>query len=121
MAVRTRGTLSLSSDEEFKRSPVVKSLTQLGIYFKTRPSLRHNKCGLIEHKNGTVKLTLENIVQADTDLIPALFTSKSFFVEKFLYVSRLASSIKLFRGYVPSIFGNPSHKTPEELVYSHAQ
>lgn len=56
----------LSADDEFNRQPIRTALKERSIVFKPRPTRRHNKCGIVERKNGTIKRILERLANGDT-------------------------------------------------------
>lgn len=116
----THGTPgSLSADDEFNREPVRKALQTRMIYFKPRPTRRHNKCGIVERKNATIKRILERLVQADEDSSPEVLVAKACFLSNCLHGTKVLSSFELARGYTPSIVGNPSRKVPSEILDVH--
>lgn len=111
----------LSADDEFNRPTIRKELAARAIGFKPRPSRRHNKCGVIERKHGTVKRILERLAKADNDSKPKLLVAKSCFLSNCLYGSKIMSAFELAKGYVPSIVGNPTRKIPQDLLDAHKQ
>lgn len=109
----------LSGDDEFNRKPVRDALEERTIGFKPRPTRRHNKCGIIERKNGTIKRVLDRIVKADSASSAATLVKKACFISNCLHGSKILSSFELARGYAPSIVGNPARKIPPDVLHAH--
>lgn len=91
----------------------------MAITFKPRPLRRHNKCGIVERKNDTVKRILERLSQADRVSIYELFVSKANFISNYLYGDMVLSSFELEKGYSPPIVGNQTRIIPEDIIKAH--
>lgn len=110
----------LSADDEFHRPTIVSSLAQRGVSVKPRPARRHNKVGIIERKNGTVKRIIEKLQMDDTILDDAgTIISKSMFLSNVFSGSSLLSAFQLTRGYSPSILGSPSKLINQQMLNAH--
>lgn len=109
----------LSADDEFNRRPMRDAMRSRMITFKPRPTRRHNKCGIIERKNGTIKRVLERIVKADEISDITTLVAKACFLSNCLHGSKALSSFELARGYAPSIVGNPAQRIPDEILQAH--
>lgn len=55
----------MSGDDEFNKPIMIIGCNIRGIQFKPRPTRRHNKTGLIERKNRTLKTVLERLNNAN--------------------------------------------------------
>lgn len=112
---------ALSGDDEFNRAPIRSALQIRGIRFKPRPSRRHNKCGIIERKNGTIKRILERLVKADGVSNVNILLARACFLSNCMYGSKLMSAFELAKGYTPSVMGNPSKLIPHDVLEAHKQ
>lgn len=112
---------TLSADDEFNREPIREALKKRVIHFRPRPTRRHNKCGVIERKNGTVKRLLEKLDKADKGGDAEVLVAKACFFANSLYGSKILSAFELARGYTPSVVGNPSRRVPTEILEAHTQ
>ena len=113
--------MNVSADDEYNRKKLLCFLDTHDITFKPRPARRHNKVGIVERKNGTLK---EIIRRLDTDISTAdayLIAKRATFLSKMFSGSRLLSSFELVRGYSPSVLGLPSSEITEELLQAHKQ
>lgn len=112
----------LSADDEFNRRPIVAALTERSIEFHPRPPRRHNKVGIIERKNQTLKRIVERL-QLDEQCTdsPSKVLAKAVFLSNAFAGSRTLSAFQLARGYCPTIVGNPSYKICDEMVEAHKQ
>lgn len=111
----------LSADDEFNRSVITNALKSQEIELKPRPTRRHNKCGLVERKNGTMKKIVERLANSDEQSDVELLVSKAAFLSNCLYGSKVMSAFELAKGYATSIVGNPSRKIPAEILNAHKQ
>lgn len=110
---------ALSADDEFNRTPIRNALKCRSIQFNPRPARRHNKCGIVERKNGTVKRILEKLTNADSVSCPDLLVAKACYLSNCLYGNKILSAFEMAKGYAPSIAGIPSRIIPEELMRAH--
>lgn len=111
----------ISEDDEFNRAPFRKALEARGIEFKPRPSRRHNKCGIVERNNGTIKRILERLVNAGIDRKPALLIAKACVLSNCLYGTKVLRAFEIARGYATSIVGNLSENIPADILDAHKQ
>lgn len=112
---------NVSADDEYNRKKLTDYLRVHDIKFKPRPTRRHNKVGIVERKNGTLK---EIIRRLDTDITTAnsdTIVSRATFLSNMFSGSRLMSSFELVRGYSPSILGLPRTDVTQDLLNAHKE
>ena len=97
-----------SSDAEFDKAPMRRFLASHSIERKSRPVRRHNKTGIVERKNRTLKGVLERLQHDDTEASPELILDRAVFFSNIFAGSKLLSSFQLARGFAPSFLGMPS-------------
>lgn len=113
----------ISGDDEFNRPTIVKALADRGVIMKPRPSIRHNKVGLVERKNRTIKqivekLRLEENIKHEG---AANIITKAIFLSNAFSGSSIVSAFELARGYAPSLMGSGSRMVSEEMLQAHKQ
>ena len=113
--------LAVSADEEMNNKPCTKLFDAHSIQYKPRPSGRHNKIGIVERKNGTLKLILERLQKENTRAPDDTILSRAVFLSNYFSGSRILSSFELAHGYAPSILGVPSTNFSPELLSAHKQ
>lgn len=90
--------------------------------FKPRPYRRHNKVGIIERKNGTIKRIIEKLQNdegANEDAVR--MAQKAIFLSNVFSGSKLLSSFELSREYTPSLVASGSRGINPEFLQAHAQ
>lgn len=113
---------ALSGDDEFNRRPITKALSERGVVFRGRPSRRHNKVGIVERKNGTIKRILERLQMDEKSEDNArTIVKKAIFLSNVFSGSSIMSAFELTRGYTPSILGKGSQAVTEEMLKAHKQ
>ena len=97
------------------------------ITWQTRPPRRHNTIGVVERRNGVMRMVLEKLVCGNDSVGVASRASDEVLLERAnflanLYVGNvLLSSFELFRGYMPSLVGMPSRFVSDADVETHVQ
>ena len=107
--------LSLAADPEFDSIAFRDFLHRYSCKFEGRPARRHNKMGIVERRNATVRLFVERLLHDVSTALqaPALMPNaqdilaRAVFLSNLMYGSKSASSFELARGYTPSIHGLP--------------
>ena len=113
--------LSVSADDEMNNQPCRKFFGAHSIQYKPRPARRHNKTGIVERKNGTLKLILERLQKESTRASDHVILSRATFISNYFSGSRILSSFELARGYSPSILGVPKSLVTTELLSAHKE
>ncbi len=99
-------------------------LTMHGTELEERPSRRHNKIGIVESRNNSIRLFVQRILK-DSDYYRVNFRlvssmsqvlSRATFFANALRGSALFSSFELARVYSPSCAGLPQTKTSKEVL-----
>ena len=106
---------SFASDVEFDKSPMHSFLLAHGTERKPRPVRRHNKTGVVERKNRTLKSVLELIqFHSSTADDETVLARASFFANVFSGSATLRS-FELARGYSLSFLGLPPSTVDPDL------
>lgn len=114
--------LAVSSDDENNRAPIRNYPASQIIVCNPRPAARHNKIGIVEQENGTVKAIMakrddeKSSATAETVLSRAAFLSNMFSGNRILSAFELVS-----RGYCPSILGIPQTVVTAEILHVHCE
>lgn len=88
----------LSADEEFSSGILTTFLSTHKICFKARPARRHNKVGIVERKNGTIKMIMERLQRDHFKASPRELIAKMTFLSNICSGSKLVSSFELVHG-----------------------
>ena len=112
---------AISADDEFNRAPLQQFLNVHNISFKPRPTRRHNKTGIVERKNATVKAILSKLNDESSEASVEVLIKRAAFLSNLFSGSRLLSSFELVRGYLPSVVGLPSSLVTQELLDAHKE
>lgn len=83
---------ALSAGDEFNRRTIQNALSERAIKLKPRPGRRHQKCGVAERKNGTVKRIVERLTKADNTSSNELIIAKAVFLSNCLDGSKFMRS-----------------------------
>ena len=111
----------LSADDEYHRRVLTDYLGTHGITFRARPTRRHNKLGIVERKNGTLKDILRRLAMAHPKASMDALVARATFICNMFSGSQLLSSFELARGYQPSLLGVPPTYVTQELLDAHTQ
>jgi hypothetical protein len=107
--------ISLSPDPEFNRKNFQNMLTLYGITYHARPARRHNKTGIVERKNGILRLILYHLnLEHKNRIDTATLLARATFVSNTLVGNRTVFSFEAVRGYNPLSLDFPapcSHHT----------
>ena len=112
---------AISADDEYNSRQVQEFCSTHNIEFKARPARRHNKTGLVERKNQTLKTVLERLTKDKTTSSPNAILARTTFLANTFSGNKALSSFALVRGYQPSILGLPSNSIDETLLNAHKQ
>lgn len=112
---------SLSADDEYHRKKLTDFLRSHDIQFKPRPARRHNKVGIVERKNGTLKEIIQRLDKDISTMSSDAIVARATFLSNMFSGSRLMSSFELARGYSPSILGLPRTDVSQELLDAHKE
>jgi len=82
---------------------------------KARPARRHNKLGIVERKNGTLRTIIAKLDSDVTEAGPEVVVSRAAFLSNMFSGSSVLSSFELVRGYSPSVVGIPKHMVSENF------
>lgn len=114
----------MSADFEFDASRIqkLKAFVQSReILFKPRPARRHNKIGIVERKNRTLKTILERFQADKSSADDTTLLARSTFLSNCFAGSSTLSSFELSRGYTPSLIGHKKLYISEDLLTAHKQ
>ena len=112
---------NISADDEYHRRKLTTFLDAHDIKFKARPSRRHNKVGIVERKNGTLKQIIRRLDADVTTADARTIVHRATFLSNLFSGSRLLSSFELVRGYSPSVLGLPKTEVSEQLFQAHIE
>lgn len=112
---------AISADDEYNRKPLRQYLSAHEVTFKPRPVRRHNKTGIVERKNGTVKAILRKLNDEPSNADPHTLISRAAFLSNMFSGNRTLSSFELVRGYRPSVVGLPSTIVTSEILEAHKE
>lgn len=112
---------SLSSDDEYNRKPLREFLNTRKVSFKPRPARRHNKLGIVERKNSTVKMILAKLSDEPNEDTTATLIERAAFLLNMFSGSKILSSFELARGYRPSIMGIPQRIVKADILNAHKE
>lgn len=97
------------------------------IRWEPRPPRRHNTIGVVERRNGVMRMVLERLVTGN-DSLPAskqvsdaLLLERSNFLVNLILGDATLSSFQLLKGYQPSLVGLPASELSSENIQSHIQ
>lgn len=113
--------VAVSADDEYNRSPSRNYFAAHDIQFKPRPARRHNKLGIVERKNKTVKAILAKLNDENTAATPETLISRTAFLSNMFSGNKLLSSFELVRGYSPSVLGIPRTLVTNALLQAHRE
>lgn len=114
----------MSADDEFDATRILKLkafLRSHDVTFKPRPVRRHNKIGIVERKNRTLKSILERLQSDNTAQDDSTILARATFLSNLFAGSSVLSSFELARGYTPSLIGQQQIYVTEELLEAHQQ
>lgn len=77
---------------------------------------RHNKTGIVERKNATIKAILSKLNNESSEASVETLVRRAAFLSNLFSGNRVLSSFELVRGYRPSIVGLPSNLVTQELL-----
>ena len=113
----------VAGDPEFNRGEFKKLLDRHAIQFSTRPARRHQKIGVVERKNSTLRHILQKMRKSPQ--IDALgkqtLISRAFFIGNTIVGDRLHSAFAAKNGYEPSWLGLPAQEVPDALRQAQAE
>ena len=101
--------------------------TTHSITWQTRPPRRHNTIGVVERRNGVMRMVLERLVSGNDSLPSSARTEDGLLLERANFLANLyvgnsvLSSFELFRGYLPSLVGMPTRFVSDADVEAHVQ
>lgn len=113
--------VAVSADDEYNRAPLKNYLSAHGIEFKPRPDRRHNKLGIVERKNGTVKTILRKLDDEISDADATTIVSRAAFLSNMFSGNRILSSFELVRGYSLAVIGIPKTMVSEAILVAHKE
>lgn len=91
------------------------------IALNERPVRRHNKSGVVERKNLTLKRIPEKLQFGENTPTDTVLLSRATFLSNVFSGSRSLSSFELVRGYTPAVLGLPSSAISSELLSAYKQ
>lgn len=100
---------------------------QHSIVWEPRPPRRHNAIGVVERRNGVMRLVLERLVSGNDSLLQrdrvsdALLLERGNFLANLILGDQTLSSFQLLKGYQPSLVGLPPTMLSEANVRAHVQ
>ena len=109
----------LSADDEYHRRALTGYLETHGIIFRARPTRRHNKIGIVERKNGTLKDIIRRLAMIHSKTPMNNVVTRATFICNLFSGSQTLSSFELARGYRPSLLGIPSTYVSQEILDAH--
>lgn len=112
---------NISADDEYHRRKLTTFLDAHDIKFEARPSRRHNKVGIVERKNGTLKQIIRRLDADVTTADARTIVNRATFLWNLFSGSRLLSSFELVRGYSPSVLGLPKTEVSDQLFQVHTE
>ena len=112
---------AVSADDEYNCVALRQFLHIHNIVFKPRPTRRHNKTGIVERKNATVKAILNKLDDEQSNADTETLLKRGGFLSNMFSGNKLLSSFELVRGYRPSILGLPRTIVTEEILEAHKQ
>lgn len=112
---------TLAGDDEFDRAPIRKFLKSMNVSFEPRPSRRHNKMGIIERKNGTIKRILAKLSKERSNSSDETLLQRAVFISNIFSGNSILSSFQQARGYSPSILGLPQHFVTSDIMDAHKE
>ena len=112
---------AVSADDEFNCVALQQFLRAHNIEFKPRPTRRHNKTGIVERKNATIKAILGKLDDELSDATANTLLKRATFFSNMFSGSHILSSFELVRGYRPSVVGLPCNSVTQELLDAHKE
>lgn len=100
---------------------------QHSVVWESRPPRRHNTVGVVERRNGVMRMILARIVAANDTLPESEQSTDSLLLERANFLVNLIlgdetlSSFQLLKGYQPSLVGMPTTSLAPENVQAHLQ
>lgn len=91
-------------------------LTSHNIRLNERPVRRHNKTGIVERKNLSVKRILQRLQLYKSSSVDATIIARATFFSNAFSGSKTLSSFELALGYTPSILGLPFAVVSPEIM-----
>lgn len=82
---------AISADDEYNRKPLRAYLRSHNIQFKTRPARRHNKIGIVERKNRTLKAILSKLNDEKSSATVQIILSRASLLSNLFSGNRLLS------------------------------
>ena len=111
----------ISADDEYNRRSLMRYLETHDVAFHARPTRRHNKLGIVERKNGTLKNVLRRLAMIHSNASIETLVTRATFICNLFSGSQTLSSFELARGYHPSLIGIPSTQVSPDLLDAHTQ
>lgn len=105
-----------SADNEFTRGRMKSFLESHDIQLVERPVRPHNKTGIVERKNKTLKLIFERLQQDLTHASDSVLLARATFLSNSFSGSSAMSAFELVRGYSPAILGAEPRLVSPELL-----
>ena len=112
---------AISADDEYNRTAVCQFLRAHNIEFKPRPTRRHNKTGIVERKNATIKAIINKLDDEPSNATSETILKRAAFLSNLFSGNKLLSSFELARGYRPSVVGLPQTVVTQELLDAHKE
>lgn len=112
---------TFASDFEFQSNAMKLFLSAHDIELRERPVRRHNKTGVVERKNLTLKRILERLQLDKCSANDSTILARATFLSNIFSGSRLLSSFELVRGYTPSVLGLPKSSVTPELLEAYKE
>ena len=109
----------LSADDEYHRRVLTNYLETHRITFRARPIRRHNKIGIVERKNGTLKGILHRLAMIHSNAPMDTLVSRATFICNLFSGSQTLSSFELASGYRLSLLGIPPTYVTQDILDAH--
>ena len=113
----------VAADPEFNRGDFKALLRRHTIQFSSRPARRHQKIGVVERKNSTlrhIQQKMQKSPQVDA-LGKQTLISRAFFISNTIVGDKLHSAFAAKNGYEPSWLGLPAQEVPDALRQAQAE
>ena len=97
------------------------------ITWEPRPPRRHNTIGVVERRNGVMRMILARLVAGNDSLTEAKRVTDDLLIERANFLANLLlgdatlSSFQLLKGYQPSLIGIPATELSAENVRAHLE
>lgn len=112
---------AISADDEFNCEALRQFLNVHNVQFKPRPTRRHNKTGIVERKNATLKTIIARLDDEKSNVSVNSLVERASFLSNMFSGNKILSSFQLVRGYKPSVIGLPRSLVTEELLDAHKE